>query len=109
MSLAERRHHEQRIKKKLERKEKKHPYWTSDGKTDERSKGLYANHGCNCSCWMCGNPRRHFGKETVQEMKSKIEWHGKSVKLTQAEMKKAYEQALEELEELGEKLDELRR
>ena len=20
-----------------------------------------------CSCWMCGNPRRHFGKKTLQE------------------------------------------
>jgi hypothetical protein len=22
----------------------------------------------SCSCWMCGNPRRHFGTRTKQEM-----------------------------------------
>lgn len=23
-----------------------------------------------CSCWMCGNPRRHFNKQTRQELKA---------------------------------------
>jgi hypothetical protein len=22
-----------------------------------------------CSCWMCGNPRRHFGERTAQEQR----------------------------------------
>ena len=28
-----------------------------------------ANNLTPCSCSMCGNPRRHFGKRTVQERK----------------------------------------
>lgn len=23
-----------------------------------------------CSCWMCGNPRRHFGERTIQERRA---------------------------------------
>jgi len=23
-----------------------------------------------CSCWMCGNARRHFGQKTLQELKA---------------------------------------
>lgn len=23
-----------------------------------------------CSCWMCGNPRRHFGEQTIQERRA---------------------------------------
>lgn len=70
MSIAQRRHHAERMKRKLRRKEKAAPYWTSDGEPDKRAAGLYANHGCNCSCWMCGNPRRKQGKKTIQELKA---------------------------------------
>ena len=24
---------------------------------------------CNCSCWMCGNPRKYFKEVTIQEKK----------------------------------------
>ena len=24
-------------------------------------------HGCDCSCWMCGNPRKHFKQKTLKE------------------------------------------
>jgi hypothetical protein len=24
-------------------------------------------HGRDCSCWMCGNPRKYFGQKTLQE------------------------------------------
>jgi len=27
----------------------------------------YRDHAAVCSCWMCGNPRRHFGDVTRQE------------------------------------------
>lgn len=66
MSLAERRHHEQRMKERYRRKERLHPYWRSD---EPAAAGKYANHGCNCSCHMCGNPRRHFGERTIQEIR----------------------------------------
>ncbi|QDV38599.1 hypothetical protein [Tautonia plasticadhaerens] len=25
------------------------------------------DHLASCSCWMCGNPRRHLGEPTIQE------------------------------------------
>jgi hypothetical protein len=25
-------------------------------------------HGAECSCYMCGNPRKHFGEKTRQEI-----------------------------------------
>lgn len=30
----------------------------------------WANHLAGCSCWMCGNPRRHSGAITVQERRA---------------------------------------
>lgn len=62
---AERRHHEQRMKARFYRKQKLSPAWA----TNEHNAGLYANHGCDCSCAMCGNPRRHFGERTIQELR----------------------------------------
>ena len=32
-----------------------------------RAHGKVAGTRKLCSCWMCGNPRRHRGEETVQE------------------------------------------
>jgi len=32
-----------------------------------------ANHMAKCSCWMCGNPRKYFNEESIQEKKHKIE------------------------------------
>ena len=29
-----------------------------------------ANHLKVCSCWMCGNPRRHLGEVTLQERRA---------------------------------------
>ncbi|HEU5080916.1 MAG TPA: hypothetical protein VFT72_17015 [Opitutaceae bacterium] len=25
-----------------------------------------------CSCWMCGSPRRHFGRPTIQEIRATL-------------------------------------
>jgi hypothetical protein len=30
--------------------------------------GSYRKVRRSCSCWMCGNPRRHFGTRTKQEI-----------------------------------------
>jgi hypothetical protein len=32
-----------------------------------RRAGCLAHTSTPCSCWMCGNPRRHWGGKTVQE------------------------------------------
>lgn len=63
MGRAQRRHHDQRMKRRFHRRERLHPYWGGS----DKSAGRYANHGCDCSCTMCGNPRRHFGHVTLQE------------------------------------------
>lgn len=34
---------------------------------DSRMRGIYRKTKVPCSCDMCGNPRRRFGKLTVQE------------------------------------------
>ena len=37
---------------------------------DPRSVGrIYSTHGSECSCAMCGNPRRHFGTKSRQEIR----------------------------------------
>lgn len=35
-----------------------------------RTARLETNHGKLCSCYMCGNPRRHFKEVTLQEKKA---------------------------------------
>lgn len=69
MGRAERRHHNERVKARFYRINKLSQAWPSD----EYHAGLYANHGCNCSCHMCGNPRRHFKQLTMQERKASQE------------------------------------
>jgi hypothetical protein len=32
----------------------------------------YAETRTPCSCWMCGNPRRHFGERSRQERAAEI-------------------------------------
>jgi len=34
---------------------------------DPRHLGKIAHARTPCSCWMCGNPRRCFGAQTIQE------------------------------------------
>lgn len=31
--------------------------------------GVHAHTAANCSCAMCGNPRKHFGERTRQELR----------------------------------------
>lgn len=35
-----------------------------------RTVRISAAHGTLCSCYMCGNPRRHFGELTIQERRA---------------------------------------
>lgn len=69
MSIAERRHHDQRIKAKFYRTVKR-----DELRTPDRA-GRFANHGKDCSCHMCGNPRRHFGERSIQERRQAVTDH----------------------------------
>jgi len=43
--------------------------------SDERERAIQA-HTDNrtvCSCWMCGNPRKHFGERTRAEVLADVE------------------------------------
>lgn len=51
---AYRRHHMRRLKKKR-------LAWNGDIRQYRTP--------CMCSCYMCGNPRKHFGELTIQERK----------------------------------------
>ena len=39
-----------------------------------KSPGRLSKNNTVCSCWMCGNPRKYFGKMTIQEKKASQAW-----------------------------------
>lgn len=57
MTRAERRRHARRMKAKARRIRPLNPHAEKD-----------ADHLASCSCPLCGNPRRHFGDLTRQEI-----------------------------------------
>ena len=61
--LAIRRHHKARLKKKRQR------YWNQE-QMPPNILGILMETPCMCSCPMCGNPRRHFGLKTRQEIRA---------------------------------------
>lgn len=63
--LAYRRHSEQKRKAwaKIAGRE-----WYNKEPTD-RQIGRLAHSPAKCSCYMCGNPRKHFKAKTLQEIK----------------------------------------
>ena len=64
MKRALRRHHRMRlITKRL--KHQIHTY--KDKETLDFISGSLGNGSNNCSCWMCGNPRKYFKHITRQE------------------------------------------
>lgn len=70
---ADRRHHHQRMIDKV-----KSFHWLKlkfwNGSEDERELHMkkMAETRHPCSCHMCGNPRKHWKEETVQEQKMSI-------------------------------------
>lgn len=70
---AMRRKNTKKKKAKFIRLEKTNPYWTDGEAITDIQAGIFANHGCNCSCWMCGNPRKYFGELTIQERKAHLD------------------------------------
>lgn len=74
---ALRRHHRERIRKAREEQLKQWHFHPSDD-LEARKKWIYnasrfmINTCPNCSCPMCGNPRRHFSVITRQEQRNKL-------------------------------------
>ncbi|AAS77102.1 hypothetical protein T5.055 [Escherichia phage T5] len=54
MDRALRRHHRQRVKNNRKK------YWTVFPHEGPKRLGIITTTPCICSCWMCGNPRKHF-------------------------------------------------
>ena len=69
---ADRRHHYNRLKnRRIDLN-----YWGRYGdqgmpKWTKPVLGMAVNTPCNCSCTMCGNPRRHFSETTLAEQRNK--------------------------------------
>ncbi len=57
---AERRHHAARMKRKAKRL------------LPHRDARKIADHMADCSCHMCGNPRRHWNEVTLQEKRQSL-------------------------------------
>jgi hypothetical protein len=69
MSLDIRKHHEKRLKEKSKKILK------GFGKTEITEKDIgktFQTHGAKCSCYACGNPRKHFGEKTLGEIRANI-------------------------------------
>lgn len=55
MDRALRRHHRQRVKNNRKK------YWTVFPHEESPKRlGIITTTPCICSCWMCGNPRKHY-------------------------------------------------
>ena len=63
---AERRHNNQRVKRKFYKSLINMDWY--DKEWAEWRANFY-NTRKPCACWMCRNPRRQWGKRTLQEMK----------------------------------------
>ena len=59
--LSIRRHHKNRIKNKVKN------YYGGVHRNNPRYLGIATETQKPCSCYMCGNPRKHFNKDTIQE------------------------------------------
>lgn len=60
---GERKAQEERLKKARKR------YWGLVNNESAKSIGILLHTPKVCSCPMCGNPRKYFGKKTIQEQK----------------------------------------
>jgi hypothetical protein len=60
----------QKTRKKIKIKRMMKEQWGYDGELlSEKNVGKNAStHGKPCSCWMCGNPRKHRHQKTKQEV-----------------------------------------
>ena len=61
---AARRHHRSRM---IERARRCSRFMDMPAPDREAFALRMHGHLASCSCWMCGNPRRHLGEPTIQE------------------------------------------
>lgn len=47
--------------------------WPDWEDTKENLGKMAAVHGADCSCFMCGNPRKHWKEKTLQEKKADLD------------------------------------
>jgi hypothetical protein len=59
-----RRHHEQRVKTRVR------TYHGGSAAGDPRHIGRIAHTRQSCSCRLCGNPRRYWKEQTIQELRA---------------------------------------
>lgn len=57
---SDRRHHRERLKRR------RAGYWGGAVAACSQP-GIVVDTPKPCSCWMCGNPRRHLGEKSLQE------------------------------------------
>lgn len=75
---AERRHYAQKAKDKT-RRILKGWSWSGEGEpTELRVAKMSQTHCVNCSCYMCGNPRKYYDDITIQEKKAKEDYEEQS-------------------------------
>jgi uncharacterized Fe-S cluster-containing radical SAM superfamily protein len=69
---AERRHHRRRMQAKARRYYRFNNSWNHDPRSKEweDAAATRADHIANCSCAMCGNPRKWLKEKTRQEYES---------------------------------------
>lgn len=60
-----RRHHEERVKARVK------SYYGGHSAGDARRLGRIAHTRTPCSCRMCGNPRKFWKAETIQELRAR--------------------------------------
>jgi len=63
---SDRIHHRERLKKA------RRFHWGKDLRSDPKEAGVVVDTPTKCSCWMCGNPRRHTGERTIQEQRADV-------------------------------------
>lgn len=63
-----RRHHNERLKERA-KKILKQKFWSQPRDIDQVAAKSF-NHLKNCSCYMCGNPRKYSNEQTLQEMRN---------------------------------------
>ncbi|EGR2692171.1 hypothetical protein D5E81_24530 [Vibrio parahaemolyticus] len=61
---ALRRHHLQRVKSNRK------TYWGNSANISSRRLGICVSTPCVCSCWMCGNQRKHYGLSFSDQKRS---------------------------------------
>lgn len=73
---AHRRHHRERL---IFKRVKQRPSWflnldhhAQPDRFHAKQRGRLASTPTPCSCWMCGNPRRHLNQRTLAEHKADL-------------------------------------